>query len=469
MTTARRASITPKRSGLRRLVVATMTLGIALSSYLGVSAAEVNKAHTTAAVPFHIPTWAYDDGCSGGAGVRASVVRRWLSYGEANCGPHRTKVLSDCHANHAVYCKVMQYLDTDWNYPDGPVPTRTANRRNWWLHNPAPHQRQPVYSPYLGGGHLINQRKSDTRRFFQSYVRRYFNSFDGMLMDWQSPNLSMELYFSSCGCSRTAEIHSNADLRSGHQAMSASLTHRDGTPFLQFDNSFADNPNLEQGFMLLNHKIGVIGLMGEGVPEDYGQLASFYTTVLDEVAYIATKTDSSAMLLSRGDAGASYEPRSRRVVEATMLLGFVPDRLVDWSDLEHGKGHSLAVFPEAGIYPTGPVQSMAAPGGRGCLAGRGVVCSTGGHNSIRVASGVFRREFSACYNQGVEFGPCAAIVNTSGKAITVSPSWLRQTYAHRVTLIRGDVSAGGRINLTGASFTPGVTRIPAKDAILLAP
>ena len=77
--------------------------------------------------------------------------------------------------------------------------------------------------------------------------------------------------------------------------------------------------------MLLNHKIGVIGLMGEGVPEDYGQLPSFYTTVLDEVAYIATKTDSSAMSLSRADAGASYEPRSRRVVEATLLLGFVPD------------------------------------------------------------------------------------------------------------------------------------------------
>jgi hypothetical protein len=183
-----------------------------------------------------------------------------------------------------------------------------------------------------------------------------------------------------------------------------------------------------------------------------------------------TKTNSYAMLLSRGDAGAPYESRGRRVVEATMLLGFQPGRLIDWADLEHGSNNSrsFAVFPEEGIYPTVPVQSMARPGGPGCLTGFGAVCSTGGHNSLAVAPGVFRREFRTCYDQGVPIGPCAAIVNTRGSAVTVAGSWWRQRYGHQITFVGGDVSVGGTVNLRGSRFAPGITRIPAKDAILLA-
>ena len=150
-----------------------MTLGIALSSHpLGVSAAEVNKAHTTAAVPFHIPTRAYDDGCSGGAGVRASVVRRVAQL-------RRGQLRSPSHQGPQRWSrKSRRLLQGHAVSGHGLEITRTVRCRRgpqiaaiWWLHNPGPHQRQPVYSPYLGGGHLINQRKSDTRRFFQSYVR----------------------------------------------------------------------------------------------------------------------------------------------------------------------------------------------------------------------------------------------------------------------------------------------------------
>ena len=45
------------------------------------------------------------------------------------------------------------------------------------------------------------------------------------------------------------------------------------------------------------------------------------------------------------------------------------------------------------------------------LAGNGNVCSTGGHNDIQVAPGVYRREFGTCYDKGVRFGACAAIVS----------------------------------------------------------
>ncbi len=452
---------------LRRIAITLVSAGLMVGAYLGVTGASAGAR--PAGVPTHVPTWAYDDGCSGGGHASPALVRRWLTYAESNCNLWNQKVLRDCHSGHTVYCYAMQYLDTDWNYPGGPVPTAQAMVGNWWLHEPRPEQRRLIYSPFLGGGYLINQTKPATRDFFRSYLRTYFNAYDGMLMDWQSPNLSMELYFSSCGCDATSEIRSNTELMQAHQAMSAALTHRDGTPFLQVDNSLADNPNLEQGFSLLNHGIGVVGLNGEGVPEDHGTLAPFYTTVLDQIAYIANRTNSFAMMLSRGDAGAPYQPQSRRVIEATELLAFSPGHLVDWEDLDEGDGGRLAVWPEEGIYPTQPVQSMRAPGGPGCLAGTGIVCSVGGHNDLRVAPGVFRREFRACYDGGVLFGRCAAIVNISSAPATVKRRWLRLQYGHQITFIGGDVSVGGRIDLTSAPFTPGRTAIPAKDAILLAP
>ena len=151
-----------------------------------------------------------------------------------------------------------------------------------------------------------------------------------------------------------------------------------------------------------------------------------------------------------------------------MLLGYSPGHLVDWADLEQGSG-DLAVWPEEGVYPTDPVQSMGEPGGTDCLTGAGPVCSTGGHNDLQVAPGVYRREFRACYAHGVLFGPCAAIVNTASGPVPVSPSWLAYPYAHQMTFTGGDVQSGGAINTQGAAFTAGSSTVGAQDAVLLAP
>ena len=118
--------------------------------------------------------------------------------------------------------------------------------------------------------------------------------------------------------------------------------------------------------------------------------------------------------------------------------------------------------------PTDPVQSMAAPSGAHCLDGTGIVCPSGGHNDLEVAPGVYRREFGACYNQGVTFGQCAVIMNTTGSPVTVQPSWLTQPYQHQVTMDGGDVQSGGTVNVEGAGFTAGSTAVVRRDAILIA-
>ena len=150
-----------------------------------------------------------------------------------------------------------------------------------------------------------------------------------------------------------------------------------------------------------------------------------------------------------------------------MLLGFKPEQVVDWADLESGSPR-LAVWPEEGIYPIDPVQSMRAPGGRGCLAGVGVVCSRGGHNSVEVAPGVYRRVFRACYKGRIFFGACASIVNTTGHPVVVRASWLSGgAFGHRIAFTGGDVQSGGTIRVKGLPLHAGTTVVGPQDAILL--
>jgi len=202
-------------------------------------------------------------------------------------------------------------------------------------------------------------------------------------------------------------------------------------------------------------------------------VTGWYLELLDTEAYTEHTANNFIVLLSE-DPNGTLAPR--RIQEATVLLGYSPGHIVDWADLE-GSSTNLSVWPEEGIVPTNPVQTMNQPGGTGCFAGTGLVCSSGGHNDVQVASGkngtstggVFRREFKSCYNQGVAFGACAVIMNDTSAPITVQSSWLTQSYGHQITMNGGDVQSGGTVNLTGSSFSPSSTTIPADDALLLAP
>jgi hypothetical protein len=416
-------------------------------------------------VPTHIETWAFDDGCNGGSGASGALVRSALTFAESECGPNATKALNDCHAGGRHGCTVVQYMDTDWNFTVERVNTGEAGNPSWWLHSPGGgHSR--IFSPTFGGGYLLNQSNPDVRRFFQDLVRRSYNNDDALLLDWQSSSLSQELYYSTCNCRMTHEITSNTTLRHWHEVMSAALTRRNGSHFIEIDNTLPNNPYLPQGFDMLKPAIGVYGWSVEGMPENYGVLDPYYSTLLDQIAYVATRTKGFIVPMARAQAGAADQAQTRRVQEATMLLGYSPGHLVDWGNMETGST-DLAVWPEEGIYPTKPIESMRAPGGRGCLAGTGVVCSRGGHNSVQVARGVYRREFRSCYLDGAPFGRCATIMNTLPRPVVVRRSWLRGAYANEITFVGGDMESRGKVNLSGAPFSAGSTTIPAQDAVLL--
>lgn len=446
----------------RRHLVLTLVAG--LSVWAALTSVATARGHRSN-VPAHIPTWAFDDGCSGGAGVGASLVRHWVSYAENNCGVQAHKAHADCHSQGRTYCRVMQYLDTEWIYPADSVNVASAASSNWWLTEPNSSSR--IFTSSEGGGYLTNQGIPSVQSFFRNFVRQHYNSDDGLLMDWQSPSLSQELYYSTCGCKSTSQIHSDAALRAAHAQMSAALTHRNGSLFIQADNTLPGNPFLPQGLNMLNRATGVDAWTVEGEPMSDGVLASYYSTLLDQIAYIATRTHGFVVPMSRAPQNAPYLDQTRRVQEATILLGFRPGHIVDWADLEQGSNR-LSVWPEEGIYPRSPVQSMGAPGGHGCLAGTGIVCSRGGHRSLQVAPGVYRREFRSCYRNRVRIGGCAALMNTTTNYITVRPRWLRRHYGHQITFVGGDVQSRGSVDVTGAPFIPGKSFIAPHDAILLA-
>ncbi len=419
---------------------------------------------TLDSVPSHVPTWAYDDGCNGGRGASASLVDQWLSYAESHCGGTDTKSLTDCTQAGVTYCTPVEYLDTNWIYPKGgSEPIAGPARESWWLHEPGyTDSAHRISVSSYGGGDLLNQTDPAVQNWFRNDVRTNYNAWPALMMDDSSAGLSVQLY--GTGSRTTDELSTDAQLQAEHEGMAAAMTHTDGTPFLQIDNSIPANPWLTMPFAMLNKPSSVQGLVAEGQPMDNGTMTGAYPTLLDEMAYVDKTADDFIVLLSYDSTGSL---RARRVQEASEMLGYSQNHVVSWADLEQGNT-DLAVWPEEGVVPTRPVQSMAAPGGTDCLAGQGVECSSGGHNSLELAAGVYGREFGNCYDHGVAFGDCAAIVNTNSSPVTVRRSWLTQRYGHQITMTGGDVQSGGTINTTDATFTPGVTTIAANDAILLA-
>jgi len=112
---------------------------------------------------------------------------------------------------------------------------------------------------------------------------------------------------------------------------------------------------------------------------------------------------------------------------ASSMLIFDPTYSVtfaDYSSLDSAGGQPVHIFPEYDIYPTAPLSS---PGTN--------------ITTLKTSTGVFVREFGACYQAGVAIGRCAAVLNSSN-TLTRSIPALRQSYTRHLVL-DGHSSYGG--------------------------
>ena len=471
-----------------------------------------------ASVPKHVETWAYDDStlatypngskdCNGGYDTNTKQVQQWLSYAEVACGipppsynGAASKASYDCHASGVSYCKVIDYVDPNIMYPSASSQWNGANgcggfnsqaSESWFLHNPGGailNGTSRLYQPQGATGYYDNISNPSVQSYYQRWVQCNFDADDGLFVDDTAAGLigafgdstyCQQAQVQQSGTCSSQEITSSGTLQKAHEDMANLLTHKNGSPFLQVNNGIGANPYQTSSIPLYNNPSSVIGQTSEGVPIVSGKIiiGQYFESLLDNMSWVDNTFNDFIVILSEDSAGSSTQSLSRRVQAATDWLGYSPGHIVSWSDFE-GNNTNLAIWPEEGIYPTQPVQSMGvagnANGQTGCFAASkyGSTCTAGGHNNVQISGAptdVFRREFKQCYNQGKAFGACASIVNDSGSPVTISSSWLTQSYSHQITMVGGDVQSGGTVNLTGASFSPGSTTIPAGDAMLLTP
>jgi hypothetical protein len=456
----------------------------------------------------HVATWAYDDWtardpCNGGGdgnqGAPASLVDRWVTYADSNCGPESLtgKAIDDCTQHGKTYCTPVAYLEANWNYNQNSnsqlgscnVIAPTTEPESWWLHLPGTTKHDEVASNRLsttvnGGGNLLNQTTQAVQVWFQNFVRSCLPGYPALMMDDTGASRSSLMLKSVGSYGSSAEIQNDSRLVTEHQRMAAALTHAGGEPYLQIDNGLSANNHLAMPFALLNHPSSVRGLIAENAPLDNGVVtpdshgdpdADYFATLLDELAYVDNAAadhlngDDFIVLLSEDPSGSQA---ARLLQQATVMLGYHDSQVVDWANLET-TSPDLAVWPEEGIVPTDPVQSMGPPGNAahqsGCLAGDGAVCTRGGHLDLQVTAmpGVYVREFRDCYQRGTRFGACAAIVNDTATRYPVQAGWLTGTYQWQMVLAGGDLQSGGTISVEGQPFTAGSTTIGPQSAMLL--
>lgn len=433
--------------------------------------------------PNHIPTWAYVDSCDGVGRRQTGLVRQWVTYAETKCAEVHPIAPMICRAHGISYCTSISYIDPNLDWSEASLgllvprcirqPNRACANESWFVHDARTGRRLTWTAPSLGSAYLLNGANPSYDAFVARYARRALAAFDGLMVDNVSASTAEQLYGSGDPVYTTsAELRSNAAVQQAHVRLAEEL----GPSFLQIDNGINMNPYTLPSFALLNHPKTVVGLVAESFPELTTGLASWYSTGLDDIAYL-DDTPSLArnfiVLLGYNLVGSAT---ARRVQEATVMLGFEPGKIVDWADLAMTKP-GLAVWPEEGLYFEQPLESMQEPSGPRCLNGLGGPCAHG-HADLRVAlgagrveqaggAGVYRREFGRCFLRSVPIGGCAAIMNDTNRTVTISGSWLRQRYRYEMTFDGGYVQTGGRLNVAGAAFTPGVTTIAPGDAALL--
>ena len=446
------------------------------SSSPGASATPVSTPAAGSA-PAHIATWAFDESSAEGSGAPSALVQEHLTYAEGGYGD--AKAQSDCDGGGASPCSSVFYIDPNFIF-DAPSCTpqiaslfMAAANETWFVHESgytdAAHRVAGSYQETCNGTtitvpvYLANQSNASVNAFFSSYVQTYASGWDRYFMDDTSASVLTQTYGPGGGfcannppddyCTSTEEYPTDASVVAAHAALTAVLNHASGSAMLGMFNGVGFSGNTPENLNLIPASNGrLLGVVCENCVVNAGTLESAnYERVLNAMAAANATSGASFVELNTGfsAAGSASQISQRLVTTAMAWLGFNGNNTIVFPNLEDNT-NDLAIWPEDGLYPTQPVQTMSA-----------------GAADISVASSVWRREFAACFLDGSPIGQCAALVNGTSSAVTIASSWLTQSYGHVVTISGGDIESGGSVNLTGTAFSLTATTIPAQGAVLL--
>jgi hypothetical protein len=419
-------------------------------------------------VPRHIATWAMDEYRAQGQSASSAQVEQYVSFAEGGYGNGKAAI--DCNGLNG--CSSVWYFDPNLIESSAVCPQvgdaafASSASEDWYVHQAgytdAAHRLQGQYTVDCSGStvnvpvYVANGNIAGVQSYFRNGLQQYADAWNYYLMDDTGWNVTDQMYgpgggfcpgMTNAWCTTTQELPTDASVVAEHGALANALVHENGTPMKIFANGF--NPNVAQELSASNHFAG--GLCENCVVDEGTLRTGMYAAVLTDMA-AADETPGAAFVEyndGASQAGSGAQIAQRLVTTAVAWLGYSEGHVIVAPNLEDTTSN-LAVWPEDMLYPTQPLESM-----------------TSAASDIAVSTNVWRREFATCYDNGAAIGPCAAIVNGNGAAVTVQSDWLGQAYGHMVTLSGGDTLSGGTISLDSAVFTPNVTSIPAGQAVLL--
>jgi hypothetical protein len=429
---------------------------------------------TLAAVPAHITTWAYDEYWSLGARGTASQVRTYLSYAQGGLG--NSKAVNDCSGSGGA-CKSVFYFDPHMFYdtaicgnmsPDAKGIYENA-KENWFVHlhgyTDSSHRVHGSYRQSCKGTtytipvYAMDTLNAGVRSYFANYLHTYARGFNEFFLDDTSGKVTSQFYGAGggfCGgiCTTTQELPVDSYVVAEHGALATALTLPSGAPMYGVFNGVNFTNGRANDLSILTSSAHFHGAVCEGCVISGGKpRPAMFAPVLNAMAQVSALSNAQFIELNDGALAGNLGALSaaRKLTTAMAWLGYSNGHTAVWPNLEQYT-QNLAIFPENSIYPSSPLQTMRA---------------SVGASDIEVAPNVYRREFGACYYNRSAIGACAAIVNGSGGAVVVRSTWLHRTYTHSVQLIGGDIPNGGRISLTGSSFSPNRTYVGAGQALMI--
>jgi hypothetical protein len=306
----------------------------------------------------------------------------------------------------------------------------------------------------------MNPYASELQSWWLSYLRTHADKYDLYFLDDDMLDVVDETYFNFSGggcmpwptfCHSTQEMPDDAAVLAGHVSFANAMSHSNGSPMYFFYQQASFNIPLDINAFSATNRFVAFSCEGCIATYAYPVRPNLYAKVLQEMAAV-NASPGAYLLISHGNfpTGSATQILQRLVTTGIAWLAYSEGHTIVRPDLETSSSN-LAIWPEDLIYPSKPLQSMVT-----------------GPADLTVAPGVWRREFTACYQAGRFFGHCAAIVNSTPNSVLVSSSWLHQAYKHLVSLSGGDVFSSGVASIYNANFVPDSTVVPPAGALLIA-
>ncbi|HXW76408.1 MAG TPA: hypothetical protein VEJ20_03270 [Candidatus Eremiobacteraceae bacterium] len=361
----------------------------------------------------HVLTWdAFDLGGGANTPVTPALAAPWLSWlmiGSANSGEY-----------HAVGIQTMYYTQPNRQGPGGP---EYSSDESTFAHTCAGNGTADRIKTTNYGLYLMDPGSAELGDLWQQEALTVRNSWGGQF-DAIYEDLTDTIYYTNgTPCDFTQSAWSNES-----NSLSTYIT--------------------SQGFQLIYNGLAALApgysmspTIAMNASTTGGMFEGCYTTngdpwLLHNNTWITTEdteiqmADAGKLFFCRGlDTNSAESSAAARLYQyASFLLTY--RRHTSVYSTSFATADLFNELPETELVPTDPVQAYPST-----------------VSALLQTSGVYGRQFSACYIAGVLVGPCAVAINESTNASLPFP-W-PGVYPHTIALSGADIPAGGTISALG--------------------